>query len=125
MKRKALLFAAVALVALLVGSVAYAGLGTSSYASISLSQTGAYGGTWQPMSGTTTFTGANYTSATNTLYVGTYRRYVSGSNYSYAMAPGNTLTPRTPSLNTCDYQVVLDPAGPNFSGCAGWGKMQN
>lgn len=106
-------------VVLMSTTVAFAKV--DSYVNITANQTGAWGYTRMYAGSTGNLYGWNSSDSTNVLYCATdtgatYRtmRMVIGSGVctqtGFAIVPGS-------------YRVVLDPSGPNASGCIGYGSF--
>lgn len=103
------------------------GFCTESSTYISYTQTGNKGGDFQ-FSGDTVISGNNNRGqSTNTLYIAAQQQgyYLFGGVAStWPVAPGNVLSAHTINLSAGGYHVLLDPSGPNQSGCDGYGKLK-
>lgn len=120
MKRK--IMAATFAVCMLFASAAFAAT-SSTY--ITSTMTGA-DGCDHSMAGNVTTSGQNYDSSTEDLWVELYRS-VSGPDTrisgSMMAVGGNTSFSNNVASGT--YYVHLDPDGPNYTGCNGYGQSVN
>lgn len=115
---------AIALCASLCTAFAYS-TGTS-YADISLNSSGEYGPDYE-MSGTVRVIGSQRSDATNTLYIAIQRKgstIIGGDVFTTSCGAGASVD-STYNLNETgrQYHVLLDPSGPNATGCHGYGQV--
>lgn len=124
MKRKIVRVAVVA--CLLIVFFSYSALaGFTSRASITKNQTGAWGAYGDLDSWTQTPSSESYvnnqSSSTNTLWAAGQSQ--TGKEYCQtSAAPGRNNSRTATDILTGRYRVVLDPQGPNYSGCNGSGS---
>lgn len=120
MKRKILPLAIAALAALSMNAFA-----AESYATISMSEEGK-DGQIVSFNGYTDISGYNDAIAINTLWVELYES-VDGQideRVVYKNLWKGVSWNTKPFLGAAKYYIHLDPDGPNYDGCSGWGKAK-
>lgn len=122
MKRKIIRIALV--ICLLTVLFSYSALAFTSKASITIKQTGAWGSYGSHPGGIQSSSSSyvnNQSSSTNTLWAAGQSE--SGREYCQtSAAPGRTNSRSATDILAGRYRVVLDPQGPNYSGCNGSGN---
>ena len=116
--RKKIIFSVIAAILLLTN----AAFAATSSATITSTMTGADGATYS-MTNYVDNSGQNYASSTNTLWVELYIS-VDGPDQRFSgslMAVNGSASWRD-TVPTGNYYIHLDPDGPLYTGCNGWGK---
>jgi hypothetical protein len=112
----------------LMAGTALAGTGNISDASISYYDTYKDGSIYD-MNGTVALSGNNSSSSTNQLWVELYKRnnplQPDSKITSDQLAIGTSTWTRSTTVSSSKYYIHLDPDGPNYNSCIGYGKAQN
>ncbi|PKM47541.1 MAG: hypothetical protein CVV03_02685 [Firmicutes bacterium HGW-Firmicutes-8] len=116
--RKKIIFSVIAAILLLANSA----FAVTSSATITSNMTGANGAEYS-MTNYIDNSGQNYASSTNTLWVELYRA-VDGPDQRVngSLVAINGSTSWRDTVSTGIYYIHLDPDGPFYTGCNGWGK---